>query len=108
MSEHTPGPWTHNWYVNGDYFSLTGANGKSIIDGCGCCDSPWCPNPADAKLIAAAPDLLEALKEIADHHESQRELWSSEENADADQAEYHEDRRNFALASIAKATGGDV
>jgi len=96
---HTPGPWHIS---NGVQIRSTKHQIAKV----------WMMRNGEgndnARLIAAAPDLLEALKEIADHHESQRELWSSEENADADQAEYHEDRRNFALASIAKATGGDV
>ena len=52
-----------------------------------------------------APDLLKALQEIADHHEYQRILWA-EDLEDADNAQYHERRRDFALEVIAKATGG--
>lgn len=63
---------------------------------------------ANVKLAAAAPDLLKALQEIADHHEVRRARWSYEENADADQAGYHERRRDFAIEAIAKATGGEV
>lgn len=59
MSEtkHTPGPWT---YEPGDSME------------CGCiwaparmvCDFIEDPNEADARLIAAAPDLLEALRAV--------------------------------------------
>ena len=68
MSKHTPGPWTAN--------KPTRDNGRAEIHA-GCMlvaqafnwmldaegdEQCW----ADAHLIAAAPDLLEALKEIVD------------------------------------------
>lgn len=62
---------------------------------------------AQAKLMIAAHDLLAALQEIASHHEHQRVLWT-EDLEDADHAQYHERRRDFALAAIAKAIGGEV
>lgn len=40
--------------------------------------------------------LREVLHRIAEHHEEQRDAWSDEEG-DADQARYHEERRDFAL-----------
>lgn len=63
MLDHTPGPWyeEEGWIVDGD---------KRTI-----CD-PRCMDPADpdnlvemdanARLIAAAPELLEALRECLD------------------------------------------
>lgn len=47
-----------------------------------------------------------ALQRIADHHEHQRVVWSIE-GGDADQAEYHEERRNFALYHL-KLNLGDL
>jgi hypothetical protein len=67
MSKHTPGPWVARHDGNGGNFWLKAPNGKYIISGCGCCDSPYLPsdNPdADARLIAAAPELLEALEKM--------------------------------------------
>jgi len=61
---HTPGPWTIS-HENFGHFKLD-AGDVSIIDGCGYCDSPWLSSEADARLIAAAPDLLEALKKMLD------------------------------------------
>jgi succinate dehydrogenase/fumarate reductase-like Fe-S protein len=58
MSKHTSGPW--HWSKDDDLFS-----GEDIIldFGCGCC--AWsCPTKADKNLIAAAPDLLEALETL--------------------------------------------
>ena len=59
MSEHTPGPW------------IVGDGGKSLVVWS---DSP-CSLPVaearrsaeDARLIAAAPELLAALKEVAEY-----------------------------------------
>ena len=43
--------------------------------------------------------LREVLRRIAEHHEEQRDAWGDEEG-DADQARYHEERRNFALFHV--------
>lgn len=60
---HTPGPWNLIWWGNEAYpYPLT-----ILADN----DGAWIArdgtvgNPADAHLIAAAPDMLEALEEIA-------------------------------------------
>lgn len=58
MSKHTPGPWQ---------FVVENGERKIIADGqATMCDTryyPWCPyNDADWRLIASAPDLLEACK----------------------------------------------
>ena len=63
--KYTPGPWTTS-HENLGHFKLEAGN-VAIIDGCGCCDSPWLSSEADARLIAAAPDLLEALTEMEEH-----------------------------------------
>ena len=73
MSKHTPGPWTFTSEQISDdgvqihdeirCFHLQSGD-TVVLDGCGCCDSPRLGNPADARLIAAAPDLLEALESM--------------------------------------------
>lgn len=64
MSKHTPGPWTYKMDKDCLNLSVTTAYAPTeIVGGCGCCDSPWVSCEADARLIAAAPDLLEALEE---------------------------------------------
>lgn len=79
MSKHTPGPWTFTSEQISDdgvqihdeirCFHLQSGD-TVVLDGCGCCDSPRLGNPADARLIAAAPDLLGALEVIvATEHE---------------------------------------
>ena len=44
-------------------FKVTANHGETVIvSGCGCCDSPWVSSEADARLIAAAPEMLEAIE----------------------------------------------
>lgn len=59
MTQHTPGPWkiVTSW---GDYM-VEGPNKEEIIWQDGNYDTPTI-KLEDARLIAAAPDLLEALK----------------------------------------------
>ena len=71
---HTPGPW--KWKTTG-YRHLMTTAGADIHDfGCGCCSCTGDLSDADARLIAAAPELLEALEElyhlIDDAHDGDR------------------------------------
>jgi hypothetical protein len=49
--KHTPGPWTATLYDE-DFHTIETSAGVAVAEGY---------NKADARLIAAAPDLLEAL-----------------------------------------------
>lgn len=75
MNKHTPGPW--KWTLPGgpgDIYQLEGnveyadMNPILMAYDCGCqtdketARCPLSPDPADMKLIAAAPDLLAACK----------------------------------------------
>jgi len=65
MSAHTPGPWKAHpaFFFGHDSFPITGTNGDSSPFLCRLTDDT--PNfEANARLIAAAPDLLYALREI--------------------------------------------
>ena len=70
MSKHTPGPWC----VRHDDM-VCSQEGRIIAD---CESTPYAMRPAppivedkaNATLIAAAPELLEALKQFVDYYES--------------------------------------
>ena len=88
MSKHTPGPWRFEPHsVDSNYMliycSNTPGEGDNVRGYCGA---------ANARLIAAAPDLLEALRQMCDRWEpdcdgADRRMWKA------------------AHAAIAKATG---
>ncbi len=63
MTEHTPGPWT----VRGepDLLCVTDTDGRYIVDRFWLGKWPEWQNVANARLIAGAPDLLEACEQIA-------------------------------------------
>lgn len=53
LTKHTPGPWTAEWYDNGQwYIEPLGISGNGLRGDSGGSES------ANAHLIAAAPDLL--------------------------------------------------
>ncbi|CAB4122389.1 hypothetical protein UFOVP37_8 [uncultured Caudovirales phage] len=98
MSKHTPGPWAMPDSGQGR-ISKVGANGgwDGLIATADCGDYARSRSEglANARLIAAAPELLEALKDMLDGHE------------DACTG-YGEGAADKARAAIARATGGDV
>ena len=89
--KHTPGPW----YID---FIKAHANGNRRIMAEQCTPVAVVPEhlAADARLIAAAPDLLEALKSVI--------AW-----LDApDESAFSDSQLALARAAIAKATGGNT
>lgn len=65
MNKHTPGPWDYSW--NGHYFDI------GILRDCSVvpifpqtCMGVCAAQEANARLIAAAPELLEALTRLRD------------------------------------------
>jgi hypothetical protein len=99
MNKHTPGPWFWDDEVPTDYMKadweniapwLVDEKGVGVITG-----QIACRNPADTRLIAAAPELLEALKAfVAD--------WCDETGMSSPS----HDSVRFAQDAIAKAEGG--
>lgn len=87
MSKHTPGPWTIR--ETATHITVIGANNESLFH-----DDKRIPCVIqDARLIAAAPDLLDALRAMLDNcHDTERD--------DAIVASVA-----AARAAIAKATG---
>jgi len=58
-SKHTPGPWSADWDDNGQWYVNIG--GLSVSGNALRGDSGECVESANARLISAAPELLEAL-----------------------------------------------
>ncbi len=57
-SKHTPGPWHLDPHTQSDVWARGHSYPSHIADVAS-------GNPADARLIAAAPDMLAALRELA-------------------------------------------
>ena len=96
MNKHTPGPWT----ATADPYSdvVVDASGREIV-------VVMDPNgEANARLIAAAPDLLEALESVWLWMENQADGQSKGGHATFDLMMLRE-QRDIARAVIAKATG---
>ena len=108
--KHTPGPWfqgTGNYeycvYDKRVWINQDGSRGGET------------PNLvvvvspedaiADARLIAAAPDLLEALKDLLDEAEWLRREYSHDRERDGWDALEEDPCFTVARAAIAKATG---
>jgi hypothetical protein len=79
MSGHTPGPWMIEPYSDEDETLYVCANYMPTDDGfaratwiaeCDLQDGNLAENAANARLIAAAPDLLAALKETLNYWKS--------------------------------------
>jgi hypothetical protein len=83
--EHTPGPWRVHDNGLGEFSVLACHETMRIAS----CSIGQISDHANARLIAAAPDLLDALERIAEH-----------ESRYQDSASYRE-----AVAAIARARG---
>jgi hypothetical protein len=98
-SKHTPGPWI--W--QNDWLGLYGKDGEDVLpysdyEGMAIPDWYHTEEPkANARLIASAPDLLEALIVL---HQRLEQL-----DASGDAGRMVEDEVEIARAVIAKATG---
>lgn len=93
-AKHTPGPWALTGWTAGDDFgwSIRIADAPYRLE-----VSAWCAeSEADARLIAAAPDLLEALEAVLAVPEARKALvnWGTDELL-------------AARAAVAKARGGE-
>jgi hypothetical protein len=62
MSKHTPGQWYWDFDRDGKASLRSDTSGEPIMD------EGQCPSIEDRCLIAAAPDLLEALESLADDY----------------------------------------
>ena len=106
-AQHTPGPWWLQADGAGWYVECTPERGYSVAyirsevaedDP----DTPDAEKEANARLIAAAPDLLEALKELS---RSFIGTYSDDQRSDDEINNHREHWERMARAAIAKATG---
>ena len=88
MSAHTPGPWVYDFDPDGNRHVVYSDDGKVT-------ELRFKDAEANARLIAAAPDLLEACQRMV--------KWA--EDWKAGNTHPHDDWL-FARAAIAKAIGG--
>ena len=62
--KHTPGPWKTQMHISLDRMEIRDANGRRIAECAMVFPMSAKTHDANARLIAAAPELLEALQEI--------------------------------------------
>lgn len=96
MSKHTPGPWEikeADTSIGAEWYRILGHGERGMVD---VAETPY-RHEGNARLIAAAPDLLAAAKTLLDVLANEREdLPSSDAVGDA---------RDALRAAIAKAEG---
>lgn len=104
MSQHTPGPWEASAWssVKGGELIALGwsitANGHLLpLSACAAFDDDILEPQANARLIAAAPELLEALLALVDEYEPNLKAFATDAPRKA--------KWMSALAALAKATG---
>lgn len=78
--KHTPGPWSINNWPQPDSSIAIGATGTPLIARVQLRDVSINEHNANARLIAAAPELLEALSELADEVSDRFDLESPSTN----------------------------
>lgn len=112
MSKHTPGPWalhcdgtsktlTGADHYNEPYVAVVGSDGKVVCDNAHYYAQQV--SREDMRLIAAAPDLLDALEAF----ERIKDIWLPVESEEQHAEEMHtlHMARNSMLAAIARAKG---
>jgi hypothetical protein len=92
MNAHTPGPWYLDAHDEKGWFLLSESGPDIMAEPFDCAD-------ADARLIAAAPDLLEAC-------ESFLQMFKTGSNCDK-RNPYTRPEVKAAIAAIAKVKGGE-
>lgn len=83
MSKHTPGPWEVFHHSIGTGVTSTKAFDVSDVAHCSGFNSRRTRDEelANARLIAAAPELLEVLKEIMSWEENEQMRWAQKARA---------------------------
>lgn len=97
-SKHTPGPWKYDFQsVDREWAIVTNPYGLIVAN-----VNADSRQTANARLIAAAPDLLEALEQIMPSIEDNDSITASQIR------HVYADALNAARAAIAKAKGTTV
>ena len=65
MSAHSPGPWTWRYFKETLIVNVVDGVGEEVITFMPYADKGWI-SEADARLVAAAPELLAALRDLVD------------------------------------------
>lgn len=102
MSKHTPGPWEVHSEPQGTWIMPPDPSGEPIAK-----MTRWSAVEADARLIAAAPDLLEALRPFAAREECEIGVIPNEDDDLHNQACGECGTILIARRAIAKAEGRD-
>lgn len=109
MSEakHTPGPWAweNGSLQYGDGKWLSSPSGM-VLDYAGCGSHECDIKEADARLIAAAPELLEALEQIVWKLERKEMVASCPERFEFAKIDINDAVIRLARAAIAKVESG--
>ena len=108
MSERTPGPWRAE-YSDIPHSSIAeGWTVDSSEHSVCCLDGPKDVNEANARLIASAPDLLEALDKLFARWEHfQGDSWGNQADAYYSLAKGAQKDWKAACEALAKAKGKD-
>jgi hypothetical protein len=102
-TQHTPGPWRFNEYPTHADLTIWGSEGTAVVTELGDYLTTHRQNCANARLIAAAPELVTALESI----ESKLSELLYQRTLDSTLPEFYtvRDARNAARQAIAKAKG---
>ena len=107
-TKHTPGPWANDPNGTGAVGDISTADGELCVAQAQQTSPSGRPDPArdaNARLIAAAPELLEALKKIVECERKRakdlqhRKAWLP--------LKFSEERISAAEAAVAKAEGDE-
>lgn len=95
MTKHTPGPWLARQYFSGHWEICENATAKRLAT----VDKS---NPLDVRLIAAAPELLEALQTLRNDFEA---IIDGDDMSGMSDSEMFQAFLDTASAAIDKAEG---
>ena len=104
MMSHTPGPWQavpHDIGGQQRWFIQFGPQNLATIASVNSCCMTYCNAENDARLIAAAPDLLAALEALL----TAEIIYTGAITETLEKSQMHDDLAIPARAAIKKATG---